>query len=588
MPKKYFITRHKGATTWAKEWGLKARKVEMENFDPEIVGPGDVVMGTLPVHIAARVNERGGHYWHLTMNVPQESRGKELNAEQMRQFGARLEEFQIVGHGLRVSNDPDITEADARPPAEVQLCIASGQTLQNVLVMRAVGGWRKMVVFCTEQVMAANKERLPFFADAEQERTVRFVTIPGQLDYAGLRQFAIKEASKFEPGVVMDFNLTGGTKVMAMAFAEAFRSRARLLYCDTDEQQIQVLDALPQEGLKLREDLINLNDYLVAQGYRIAREAQKEDPELIDDVIHAAELTATLVLGHLKLADWNLKCSIRLRNKADGRDRLVGREDRSWSFIGLLHHLGSEAGEVKQAHSKKPFEPYVEITGLREKSPVGEFFDHLLYYGLIEDLNWSATNGAKGMDGVLRFKFSSMASAKYLAGGYLEEYVWLCLHHSGLPQEHFGINVGIGMRKKAIAASNDELNELDAAVVWRNKLWAFECKAGRDVAQGKDQIILNKLDRLKSEVGGTKGRAWLISARPLDATKSADATALQRAHNSKIAVIHGPDQLCSLPEQLSHDLGVSPAKLWKPLDLLLPGFQPVSKGKAQKKAAPKH
>lgn len=90
----YFITRHSGARDWAAAEGLVVDTV-MAHFDPNLVQPNDVVIGTLPVHLAAVVCQRGGRYLHLSIKIPPERRGQELGTAELRQFGARVEEYSI-------------------------------------------------------------------------------------------------------------------------------------------------------------------------------------------------------------------------------------------------------------------------------------------------------------------------------------------------------------------------------------------------------------------------------------------------------------------------------------------------------------
>jgi CRISPR-associated protein Csx16 len=90
----YFVTRHPGARTWAAEKGLAIERV-LAHLDPSIIAPGDRVIGSLPVNLAAEVCARGGRYLHLTLDLPPGLRGRELSAEQMRAFGARVEEYEV-------------------------------------------------------------------------------------------------------------------------------------------------------------------------------------------------------------------------------------------------------------------------------------------------------------------------------------------------------------------------------------------------------------------------------------------------------------------------------------------------------------
>ncbi len=88
------ITRHPGAIEWAAKQGLVVDH-QIAHLDPANIQPGDVVIGTLPVNLAAEVCARGGRYYNLTLDLPQEARGRELSAGDLERYGARLEEFSI-------------------------------------------------------------------------------------------------------------------------------------------------------------------------------------------------------------------------------------------------------------------------------------------------------------------------------------------------------------------------------------------------------------------------------------------------------------------------------------------------------------
>lgn len=91
----FFVSRHPGALDWAAGEGVVVDRV-VAHLDPETVQPGDVVIGTLPIHLAARVCARGGRYLHLSLELPPEQRGRELSAADLRRFGARLEEYRVT------------------------------------------------------------------------------------------------------------------------------------------------------------------------------------------------------------------------------------------------------------------------------------------------------------------------------------------------------------------------------------------------------------------------------------------------------------------------------------------------------------
>lgn len=94
-PTTYLITRHSGAKQWAEEEGIAVNE-QLDHLELHRVRAGDVVIGSLPVNLAAEVCARGGRYFHLSLELPQEWRGRELAPEEMRRCGARLEEFRVT------------------------------------------------------------------------------------------------------------------------------------------------------------------------------------------------------------------------------------------------------------------------------------------------------------------------------------------------------------------------------------------------------------------------------------------------------------------------------------------------------------
>jgi CRISPR-associated protein Csx16 len=90
----YFVSRHPGALAWATDEGLQVDQL-ITHLDTEIIQPGDQVVGSLPVNLAAEVCRCGGRYLNLSLELTPELRGRELTVEQMRTCGARLEEYHI-------------------------------------------------------------------------------------------------------------------------------------------------------------------------------------------------------------------------------------------------------------------------------------------------------------------------------------------------------------------------------------------------------------------------------------------------------------------------------------------------------------
>ena len=94
----YFVTRHQGAKDWAVMQGIKVDQL-IEHLDMSTIQQGDQVLGSLPVNLVAELNALGARYFHLSLVVPAELRGKEISAALMQELGASLEEFYITKIG---------------------------------------------------------------------------------------------------------------------------------------------------------------------------------------------------------------------------------------------------------------------------------------------------------------------------------------------------------------------------------------------------------------------------------------------------------------------------------------------------------
>lgn len=96
----WFVSRHPGAIEWATRQHLHVDCV-VPHLDPTQVQPGDTVIGSLPVNLAAQVCASGAAYLHLALELPAGSRGQELTADDLERLGAQLESFEIHATPLR-------------------------------------------------------------------------------------------------------------------------------------------------------------------------------------------------------------------------------------------------------------------------------------------------------------------------------------------------------------------------------------------------------------------------------------------------------------------------------------------------------
>lgn len=94
MSTTWLVSRHAGAVKWLHRRGYEAVQT-IAHLDPTTIQPGDTVIGTLPVHLAAAVCARGARFVFLSVDIPAQLRGKELTDAQLDQFNARLQSFHV-------------------------------------------------------------------------------------------------------------------------------------------------------------------------------------------------------------------------------------------------------------------------------------------------------------------------------------------------------------------------------------------------------------------------------------------------------------------------------------------------------------
>jgi len=90
----WLVSRHPGTVRWLKHQGIQIDR-HVDHLDIDQVKPGDTVIGTLPVNLAAKVCAKPAQYCHLSLEVPAELRGKDLSENELDQLNASLENFHV-------------------------------------------------------------------------------------------------------------------------------------------------------------------------------------------------------------------------------------------------------------------------------------------------------------------------------------------------------------------------------------------------------------------------------------------------------------------------------------------------------------
>jgi putative CRISPR-associated protein (TIGR02620 family) len=478
------VSRHYGAIDWAREEGLLPEgAIIVSDFDPETAAPGDLVIGTLPAQLAARICERGARYQHLTLDLTPELRGKELSASEMRNCNARLEEFHIQRSSVSTGKTRSI----------IQLCLVSDQTLQNLIPAR-LEAYQPDHLYLLQSATMQKKgadQRLKHALELAGCKKIETINDCPDHDLPQIIAWGsalIRRLCSKHPQGRFIFNLTGGNKLMSIGLLQALRPWCEAIYCDTEHDRLEIIHPLGRPAIALPPDLVNVKGYLAAQGF-VTRPAEHDGPTL------DKRRATTLWLAE---------------NAAD-----LGE------FIRKLNGAAAY-WDPKNKESKSP--TLLPRNGALETATAR----HLLEADFLEEKAGQLT--------------TIKTHASYLRGGWLEEYCYAIGREleadanstHRLTRARFAINIKIDPLDST-RAGKYSLNELDAAFVHRNRMLIVECKTGRQLGDDdKSQTILNKLEVLGEHAAGR-----FASKIVLTTENQIDTATAERAKRYSITILAG-------------------------------------------------
>lgn len=287
-------------------------------------------------------------------------------------------------------------------------------------------------------------------------------------------------------GESLGINLTGGTKLMALAAAEWAHVRdVPAFYIDTDGEQ--VIGVGSNWSYAPLPDVLSVRGLLAANGFDMEGADAAPVPARRREALTSLLTLACGHEGEKALGRLNRLAETAFRTSLCARDD--GPDTRAWRE--LLAICGA-AGTAREG------------------------------------------NG--------HVAFPDEAARRWCNGGWFEEYVRMTLYRLQRARHIRDFASSVSVRREGV------LNELDALFTVRNRLFTIECKtsimaeseAGR---VGRAVSALYKLDSLHDRLGGVFARAMLCSVRPLEDKDKA------RARTMGVRVVCGRD-LLSLEEKL--------------------------------------
>jgi hypothetical protein len=370
------------------------------------------------------------------------------------------------------------------PQNGVQVAIATNQLLANLIPLQVL-----QPAVCWLLVSESMAKSIDVFGELVEKKCpdTQLVIREGLpdagaekiLDFLLSEDEAIKQA---HPEMAVDYNATGGTKLMAIIAYQVFSSDPanRVLYASTERNEIEVVE--PQSEAPIAIELANDEEtYLLAYGL-IRRKADSDNPVWRETAQSRKTLTYYLAKN----------CQ------------------RYGNAFSLINGAASRCEKSGTKH-----QPVTKIWG-EAKALLNRLNDESL-------LQWSAHEPSQ-------IYFHDRAYLTYLSGGWLEEYVWITAQACGFDE----LSAGRDITTREEAKKNIR-NELDCVITHNNRLLVIECKSGRfGLNDQKDSDILNKLESLGRRAGGVMGSALLVSAQPLNRVNKGRNQTIYTAERAKL------------------------------------------------------
>jgi len=374
------------------------------------------------------------------------------------------------------------------PPYDTHLCLVSAQATPNLLPLLDEA-WRprRVVLACSAQMKGQAHALRSVIQTKGGGIAVDTLELPNAYDYAALSDAFLNFLAQHADDN-MALNVTGGTKLMAVAAQEVFRAAGKpVFYVSVESDEVLVIGG-KTTSQPLRAKL-KVHEMLKAHGYgvtsqdhpRITRELRDLTARLIDHVASAGRALGVLnALARHARTDPRLSATLT-PNQLDSR------------ALGDILALIEDAGLARLAKST--------LTFRNEES---------------------------------RF---------FVNGGWLEAHVYEALQslrgqHDNLTDVVMGVRVGFA--ESSNRPQGNDKNEIDVAFLYRNTLHLIECKTA-NLAQpgsGDDDKATEAIYKMESllKLGGLRTRGMVVDYRGQLSQSEANR---KRAEEAGIAIVAG-------------------------------------------------
>jgi hypothetical protein len=352
--------------------------------------------------------------------------------------------------------------------AAVHILLVSDQAAPSLLPALDPALKPAEAVLMVSGKMRARAEALEAVLHEAGVKTTR-IALDDEHDFTKLEN-ALLEVAGTREGQAIALNVTGGTKLMALAAQSvAIEAGWAVFYVDVDTDEAIWLGKEPSRQPLTQQ--LRLRHYLRGYGFTLEEGVDRPQPSQRHN-----DLLRTLVTQ-------------------------VGSLEKPLSQLNWLGQMAEDKRRLSTALSSDQ----TDSRGL----------DALLR--IFQDAGVLSVQGNT-------LTFTSEADLKFAKGGWLEHHVFRTVS---------GLSGDLGLRDKAanlVVLDKDGVkNELDVAFMAKNRLFVIECKTARmdkpEAPKANDTLF--KLAEICRRVGGLGTRGMLASYRPLGEAEKRLAGALR-------------------------------------------------------------
>ncbi len=406
----------------------------------------------------------------------------------------RLQDAHAVSSATPVAEQAD-PAMEQLPEEVVHVCIVSGERMGNVIPVLHEERRTHVVLMYTEDMAARAAQLKRFFEARGVACTLRsFDAVDQASIFEAMRDLRLW-LNRHAAASAWCVNVTGGTTPMKLALFDALRdasnANASFIYSDTRNEHIDNLTTRSREQYR---DVLNVSDYLAAQGLREMASVSGHPnwQRILKDVGPAAAAMRSIALGP---REWILgainSAANPLLQKGKGPLKAASDRDR------LRLVMGDQANDEKLAAYERERFPVI-ANDLKKSEEIDRLIDADVLR-VINDKLW----------------FPNYRAAYLLGGFWLEWFTAQAAIETGFTTDHFRHGLEFGWSDGSGDDRNSRnavRNELDLCVVHRNRMLVVECKTR---SSGKLTDSVYKLDTLRRRVGSALSNALLVSASPL-------------------------------------------------------------------------